>query len=564
MGSKRSRLLRTYNPYPLPLGWLQEICDVLYASIMIGVDNNSHAPNNMKTAYSYVRFSTPEQEMGDSERRQIALAKSYCASNGLRLSETAFADRGVSAFHGKHRENGALGRLLKHVQPGEVLLIEDCDRWSREDPVDALTRLREEVRRGIDVVFLRTGVCVTNDNFSDPAILYPNFFGAVLGNAENKKKAERIKASWDARKAALAAGKAVRVNRLPCWLDWDEQNDKPVVNAVKTNIVQQMFDLACRGNGILAICRKMADIQPVSTSKKNPCWNPTTVRRILTDKAVCGYYSQAEPPTPGVWPAVVDETTYWRAQSALGFSRRQTRPARSEVNLLTGLAKCGYCGQHNLIAHTSTMAGGRARLVCGGAGKGRSKCGFAGAPLALIEESLLRFLADAELVRPLLAAKSSKPCKLTDLLSKLAAAERQAAKIAELILGDDEPPKMLYDRLKVEEARAKLHRSEINSEKRRVNAEAPTLATHEHFMEILARRSNDRTYRPELRRALAALLETIVLDPHGKDGVWCFTVHLKSVRESVKIICTPTPGVRCRQNHRLEDHPHLKVNAIAV
>jgi len=33
MGSERSRLLRTYNPYPLPLGWLQEICDVRYARI---------------------------------------------------------------------------------------------------------------------------------------------------------------------------------------------------------------------------------------------------------------------------------------------------------------------------------------------------------------------------------------------------------------------------------------------------------------------------------------------------------------------------------------------------
>jgi DNA invertase Pin-like site-specific DNA recombinase len=147
---------------------------------MSGVDTKRSGSKHMKTAYSYVRFSTPEQEMGDSERRQIALAKSYCAKNGLQLSETAFADRGVSAFHGKHRENGALGRLLKHVQPGEVLLIEDCDRWSREDSLDALTRLREEVRRGIEVVFLRTGVRVTKDNFSDPAILYPNFFGAVL------------------------------------------------------------------------------------------------------------------------------------------------------------------------------------------------------------------------------------------------------------------------------------------------------------------------------------------------------------------------------------------------
>lgn len=105
--------------------------DVRYASIMVGVDTRNHALTIMKTAYSYVRFSTPEQEMGDSERRQVALATSYCARNALRLSETAFADRGVSAFHGKHRENGALGRLLKHVQPGEVLLIEDCDALGR-------------------------------------------------------------------------------------------------------------------------------------------------------------------------------------------------------------------------------------------------------------------------------------------------------------------------------------------------------------------------------------------------------------------------------------------------
>jgi DNA invertase Pin-like site-specific DNA recombinase len=336
----------------------------------------------MKTAYSYVRFSTPEQEMGDSERHQIALAKSYCAKNGLQLSETVFADRGVSAFHGKHRENGALGRLLKHVQPGEVLLIEDCDRWSREDPLDALTRLRDEVRRGIEVIFLRTGVRVTKDNFSDPAILYPNFFGAVLGNAENRKRAERIKASWDARKAALASGKAVRLNRLPCWLGWDDKKGKPTMNAAKAEIVRRMFELACLGDGILAICRKMVNTCPISTNKKSPCWNPTSLRRILTDKAVCGYYTQAGRPTPGVWPSVIDETTYWRAQAALGFSKRQTRPARSEANLFTGLAKCGRCGKHNLIAHTSNREGGRARLVCGGAGKGRSNGGFAGAPLA--------------------------------------------------------------------------------------------------------------------------------------------------------------------------------------
>jgi hypothetical protein len=57
----------------LGFGWLETVCDVRFASIMIGVDTKNHTPSTMKTAYSYVRFSTPEQEMGDSERCQIAL-----------------------------------------------------------------------------------------------------------------------------------------------------------------------------------------------------------------------------------------------------------------------------------------------------------------------------------------------------------------------------------------------------------------------------------------------------------------------------------------------------------
>lgn len=532
---------------------------------MSGVDTKTHAPDIMKTAYSYVRFSTPEQEMGDSERRQIALAKSYCTKNGLCLSETAFADRGVSAFHGKHRENGELGgRLLKHVQTGEVLLIEDCDRWSREDLLDALTRLREEVRRGIEVVFLRTGVRVTKDNFSDPAILYPNFFGAVLGNAENRKRAERIKASWEARKNAAAGGKAVRMNRLPCWLGWDETTTKPVPNSAKAAIIRRIFGLACAGDGILAICRKLADTPPISTSKKNPCWNPTSLRHILSDKAVCGYFTQTEPPIPGVWPVVIDETTYWRAQAALGFSKRQTRPARSEANLFTGLAKCGCCGEHNLIAHVSNRAGSRARLVCDGAGKGRSNCGFAGAPLDLIEKSFFSFLADAELIRPLLTGKSSSPCKLDELQRELEEAEKKTAKIAELILGDDEAPKLLYDRLKLEEARGKQLRSAIDAETMRLKAEAPALETYASLRETLADKSNDKTHRPQLRRALAALLDKIVLDPHGKDGVWYFTVHLKGACEAVEMVCRVKPENWLHRGTRPRGQTRVSEGAVAA
>jgi DNA invertase Pin-like site-specific DNA recombinase len=55
----------------------------------------------MPTAYSYVRFSTPEQSKGDSLRRQQALSEAYALENGLTLDTTlTFHDLGVSAYRG--------------------------------------------------------------------------------------------------------------------------------------------------------------------------------------------------------------------------------------------------------------------------------------------------------------------------------------------------------------------------------------------------------------------------------------------------------------------------------
>ena len=39
-------------------------------------------------AYCYIVFSFPEQEKGDSLRRQIQLSEEYCIQNGLILDDT--------------------------------------------------------------------------------------------------------------------------------------------------------------------------------------------------------------------------------------------------------------------------------------------------------------------------------------------------------------------------------------------------------------------------------------------------------------------------------------------
>lgn len=50
-------------------------------------------------AYSYLRFSRPEQLKGDSRRRQLDLSRQYALEHGLDLDQE-FQDLGVSALRG--------------------------------------------------------------------------------------------------------------------------------------------------------------------------------------------------------------------------------------------------------------------------------------------------------------------------------------------------------------------------------------------------------------------------------------------------------------------------------
>ena len=72
-------------------------------------------------AYSYLRFSTPEQIAGDSYRRQTEAAQRYAMHHGLELDESlSFEDLGVSGFRGKNAASGALKKFVDLVDDGIV------------------------------------------------------------------------------------------------------------------------------------------------------------------------------------------------------------------------------------------------------------------------------------------------------------------------------------------------------------------------------------------------------------------------------------------------------------
>src|SRR6516164_688654 len=96
-------------------------------------------PSTPATAYSYIRFSSPEQSKGDSLRRQTEDAAAWCQRHGVHLNtSTTLHDLGKSAFTGAHRKNPdrhALAAFLKLIEggkvpPGSYLVVENLDRLS--------------------------------------------------------------------------------------------------------------------------------------------------------------------------------------------------------------------------------------------------------------------------------------------------------------------------------------------------------------------------------------------------------------------------------------------------
>jgi DNA invertase Pin-like site-specific DNA recombinase len=74
----------------------------------------------MKTAISYLRFSSRKQSLNDSYRRQIEATEKFCKANNLILSER-LEDLGISAWKGKNlSDESALGGFLKLVEADKV------------------------------------------------------------------------------------------------------------------------------------------------------------------------------------------------------------------------------------------------------------------------------------------------------------------------------------------------------------------------------------------------------------------------------------------------------------
>ncbi len=362
-------------------------------------------------AYSYLRFSSPQQATGDSIRRQVEATAAWCSRNAVQLDESIrLRDEGVSAFKGAHRRNPdvhALAGFLTAVKTGRVpagsfLIVESLDRLTREELGEAVELVLSLVNRGVKIVQLRPVESVLSKPVDITALVL-----AVVelsrGHSESKMKSDRVGAAW-ARKQREAAQRIV-TRRLPGWIDY--ANGKLVLNPEKAGVVRRLFTLSRDGMGVRVISKRLnAEKVPVIGrkffKKRAMEWCQTSIYSILRSRAAIGDYvpykcrgegrkPQGEP-VPGYFPPVVDEATFYAVQKGLE-TRGKVRGKRGKhVNLFAGLIADARNGGAITYRHPK---GKPSQLVPADANNGRAGV-WVSFPAAVFESCVLSQLVEVK------------------------------------------------------------------------------------------------------------------------------------------------------------------------
>src|SRR5262245_40157940 len=226
-------------------------------------------------AYSYLRFSSPQQAAGDSLRRQQELRDGWLARSGVVLDESlSLKDEGVSAFTGGHRANPdrhALAAFLELVKQGRriprgsYLVVESLDRLSREHIRPALTLLLNLIDHGIRIVQLLP-VEAVYDEHVEPMALMQAIMELSRGHSESRMKSERVGRAWEQKKKHAGQDGPI-TRRCPSWLT--VEGGRFVVDKNKAAAVKRVYRLAVQGFGIGMITKKLTaeGVAPVGRAK---------------------------------------------------------------------------------------------------------------------------------------------------------------------------------------------------------------------------------------------------------------------------------------------------------
>lgn len=345
----------------------------------------------MPKAYSYIRFSTPEQAKGDSYRRQLALAKRYAAEHNLDLvtdAEYRFFDPGVSAYKGKNRsDSGNLRRFNEYVKSGKIsagsyLLVESLDRISREQVSEALESFLSILNSGICLVTISDNMVYKKN--PDITQLIVSILHMARAHSESKHKGERVSEAWQEKQnLARTSGKPLGA-ACPYWLELFDGNYR--ANPEKAAVVKRIFELSIKGHGKTSISKILNEegVPVFGSTKRNKSqlWGTSSIDKILSNRSTIGEYQPMRhingkrapygDPIKDYYPKVITEEIFYSALAATKkrLISKATKQSKN-FNVWSKIAKCSICKSPMHLVNKGPRPKGGVYLRCAAGVKGK-------------------------------------------------------------------------------------------------------------------------------------------------------------------------------------------------
>lgn len=408
------------------------------------------------TAYSYIRFSSTKQELGDSLRRQTELSNAYVKQHNLTLDTSLnLKDLGVSAFKKTNAEEGALSVFLDAIKSGKIktgsyLLVESLDRISRAEVMSALEIFTSIINAGVTIVTLADNQVYSKETIkANWAQLIISISIMSRAHEESLMKAHRVKAAWKARKKN-PNGKLI-TSRCPSWLEATPDKTKFTLKPNAKNIIKRLIKYSMDGMGTNTIAKRLNEEKiPTFTTTKQ--WCNSMVQRIFEKTALYGEanFSDADP-IQNYYPAIITKEEWLRLQASRSGRQHGGGGRRNnEVSsLFSGLLKCGYCGESMRVsgytepANKTNPKRHHKYYVCAKGNEGRG-CYTPQWKVAEFEHLVLNYLTELDIAS--LLNENPPDTKLNELRSlkeskeaELVVIHKKIANLVEAVSGGDQP-----------------------------------------------------------------------------------------------------------------------------
>lgn len=312
----------------------------------------------MAKVYPYIRFSTDKQAEGNSEERQLKLAREWAARNNHEVAQI-FKDEGVSGFRGRNRNVGALSTVLeliheKKIDKGSILLIENLDRLSREQLTESIHLFSDILRYGIKIQTLQPAEAEYSKDTKNQLLAFLQVLMSLsTANEESQKKSDRVKQAWEQKRRAGG----LYMVKTPLWIvrkrgatqsgRHDPQTERFDLDREKAKAIKYIFTRTAAGCGQRQLLSELNErFSPIG---KSECWNLSYISSVLNNRSVLGEYQPkqntedgkkrivAGKPIHNYYPRIISKDLWEKVQTSKSLRKRMKGPSKHFCNIFTGI-----------------------------------------------------------------------------------------------------------------------------------------------------------------------------------------------------------------------------------